>query len=317
MSAAPMLLSLSILAAANAQAPYGCGRRAEDLLPPGVAVPQRVKTQRPDVPIPKSIDYRWVNGTSFTSPVGYQMLPSQCGSCWAFAATGALSDRVRIATGGHLPISLSVQALLDCGAKATPPTGSCNGGSPTLAYEFASHAPGLPDETCLPYKGVDYSNWGEVPCADRLCRRCDRFGTCTYLPRNATPTVRVEEHGTVKGVAGMKAEIAARGPIACLMYAHSDAFEAYSGGILTDPTRYPGITHVVTVVGWGVEESSASEYWIVRNSFGTAWGEFGYYRQLVGKDVFNMESHDCAWATPAEESIRALMRRSGPLPGGA
>ena len=41
----------------------------------------------------------------------------------------------------------------------------------------------------------------------------------------------------------MKAEIAARGPIACPMYAHADAFEAYTGGIISDTTKYPGITH--------------------------------------------------------------------------
>ena len=46
----------------------------------------------------------------------------------------------------------------------------------------------------------------------------------------------------------MKAEIAARGPIACYMYAHSKGFEGYSGGIITDTTRYDGITHVVVVV---------------------------------------------------------------------
>ena len=45
----------------------------------------------------------------------------------------------------------------------------------------------------------------------------------------------------------------------------------------------------------------------MRNSFGTAWGELGYYRQLMGKDIYNMESHACAWATPARESTDELM----------
>ena len=104
-------------------------------------------------------------------------------------------------------------------------------------------------------------------------------------------TVQVDEHGTVRGVAAMKAGIAARGPIACLMYAHAEDFEQYEGGIIRDETRYHGITHVVTVVGWGV--AAGEEFWVVRmNSFGTAWGEYGYYRQVVGKDVYNMESHD-------------------------
>jgi hypothetical protein len=142
----------------------------------------------------------------------------------------------------------------------------------------------------------------------------------------------------------MKAEIAARGPIACLMYGHAASFESYAGGVIDDETRYKGITHVVTVTGWGVTTSGAA-HWIVRNSFGpraegrrrerhahvlrrravdaklqtsrdgrcagTQWGELGYYRQAMGKDVYNMESHACSWATPTTASVAALVRRSG------
>jgi len=46
------------------------------------------------------------------------------------------------------------------------------------------------------------------------------------------------------------------GPIACYMYAHSDSFEDYTGGIITDATQYPGITHVVSLVGWGTDEEA-------------------------------------------------------------
>ena len=304
-----MIAHFAIHFAIAATALLGCGRRAEDLLPKGAPVPERVLSPIPKFSetLPEALDWRWVNGTVFTSRVGYQLLPSPCGSCWAFAATGALSDRVKIATKGRLvDFSISPQALLDCAKDA----GTCNGGNPNLAYHYAATV-GLPDETCLPYRGMDNSNWGESPCAERLCRRCDRFGSCNFVPRNATPAIQVAEYGSVTGVAAMKAEIAARGPIACLMYAHADSFEAYTGGVITDTTRYEGITHVVTVTGWGVDRASGAPYWVVRNSFGTAWGELGYYRQLMGKDIYNMESHACAWATPARESTDELMKRSG------
>jgi len=256
--------------------------------------------------MPKALDWRLVNGTVFTTRVGYQLLPYPCGSCWAFASSGALSDRVKIATAGRLPdFNLAVQGLLNCGQKA----GSCNGGNPALAYEFMAET-GLTEETCMPYMGVDNSNWGESDCADRMCRRCDRFGTCNFLPRNETTRIFVQEHGTVKGIPAMQAEIAARGPIACLMYAHADAFEKYAGGIITDDTRYPGVTHVVTVTGWGTDKNGSS-YWVVRNSFGMQWGELGYYRQEMGKDIYNMESFPCAWATPTHSSIEQLLHRSG------
>ena len=300
------MISFVVTAAAATR----CGRTATELLPAGAPVPTRVTSPTPHTFVPAALDWRAVNGTAFTTRVGYQLIPSPCGSCWAFAATGALSDRIKIATGGLMPdVTLSPQALLDCGASATPSTGSCNGGNPTLAYEFMANT-GITDETCSPYQGVDNTNWAEVPCKDRMCRRCDRFGTCRFLPANESMVIKVQEHGTVKGVDAMKAEIAARGPIACLMYAHADAFEAYTGGIISDTTRYSGITHVVTVTGWGVDAASKKSYWVVRNSFGTGWGELGYYRQEIGLDVYNMESHDCSWATPTAASLAEIKRRS-------
>ena len=242
------------LATGTPQQRRSCYVPPEQLLPPGAQVPSRVLTPTPHEqrlahpdapPLPDSLDWRNVSGTSYTGKVSNQMLPSPCGSCWAFASSGALADRVSIATGG-LHFDVSPQGLLDC---AAPDAGSCNGGSHELAYAFA-HTTGLTDSSCLPYRGMDHSNWGEVACRERMCRNCDRFGTCSFVPYNRTLAVRVAEHGTVLGVDAMRAEIAARGPIACSMYAHAELFEDYTGGLINDTTRYPGTTHVVVVAGW-------------------------------------------------------------------
>jgi hypothetical protein len=90
------------------------------------------------------------------------------------------------------------------------------------------------------------------------------------------------------------------------VYAHSDSFEDYTGGVITDATPYPGITHVVALVGWGTD-SDGLDYWAVRNSFGTYWGEQGFYRVQRGINAFNMESGVCEWATPTAESVQTLV----------
>jgi len=82
----------------------------------------------------------------------------------------------------------------------------------------------------------------------------------------------------------MMAEIYARGPIACSMYAHSDAFDDYRGGIIQDSTVYPYTTHVVSIVGWG--EENGVPYWIVRNSFGTYWVCCGVLWRKVNDFIF-------------------------------
>ena len=95
----------------------------------------------------------------------------------------------------------------------------------------------------------------------------------------------------------MKAEIFARGPIACSVYAHSAAFDNYSSGVIKDPTPYNTTTHVIVVTGWGVS-SDGIKYWIGRNSYGTAWGEKGWFMLERGTNALDIERHTCAWAVP-------------------
>ena len=121
-----MIAFLATVAAAH------CGRTAEELLPAGVPVPTRVAADASH-PRPSSADWRAVNGTAFTTRVGYQLIPSPCGSCWAFAATGALSDRIKIATGGLRRRQSLAASAARLRRLPTPSTGSCNGGNPTLA----------------------------------------------------------------------------------------------------------------------------------------------------------------------------------------
>lgn len=79
------------------------------------------------------------------------------------------------------------------------------------------------------------------------------------------------------------------------------------GGIITDATQYDGITHVVVVTGWGFDKTSGLDFWTVRNSEGTYWGEQGYYRVQRGINAYNMETGVCEWATPTQESVNAVI----------
>jgi len=94
----------------------------------------------------------------------------------------------------------------------------------------------------------------------------------------------------------MKKEIYARGPLACGI-ADPQALKDYTGGIYCDDTGAMEITHDISIVGYGVEEGQ--KYWLVRNSWGTHWGEDGFFRVCRGVNNINIES-DCAWATPKD-----------------
>ena len=259
-------------------------------------LPSFVVSKTPEassLPLPDHFDWR---DSVTLSPPTNQFLPSPCGSCWAIASVGALTDRIIIArekASNHTPVvPLSPQVLLDC--KTDKRLGSCHGGSALGAYAFIKDIGGITDTSCSPYMGVDDDYWGEVPSCDAMmCRTCDRFGSCRFV--NGTRQ-GISEYGSVTGEEAMKAEILARGPIACSVYAHGASFENYVGGVIRDPTPYNYTTHVVAITGWGVSEGT--ECWYGRNSFGSVWGEGGWFKLQRGVNALEIEKHTCAWAVP-------------------
>ena len=106
---------------------------------------------------------------------------------------------------------------------------------------------------------------------------------------------KVGDYGNVEGEMEMKAEILARGPIACYV-AVTQEFLDYQGGIFVDHDgKYLG-GHIIEVAGWGKAEDG-TKYWIARNSWGEYWGEYGWFRILVGEKNLDIETA-CSWAVP-------------------
>ena len=93
----------------------------------------------------------------------------------------------------------------------------------------------------------------------------------------------------------MKSEIMKNGPIACGINAIK--IEDYHGGVLDVPNALKLIDHVVSVVGWGYDKITQKQYWIVRNSWGSYWGEMGFLRLVLGENQLGIEK-SCAWAIP-------------------
>ena len=119
-------------------------------------------------------------------------------------------------------------------------------------------------------------------------------GTC-WAVTNYT-NWKVSQYGRVSGVQNMKAEILARGPITCGICA-TKKFEEYTGGIFEQRLVVPTLNHDISVVGWGFDEETQEEYWIGRNSWGTYWGENGFFRIKMHSENLLIED-DCTWAVP-------------------
>jgi C1A family cysteine protease len=176
-----------------------------------------------------------------------------CGGCWSFAATGALEGATKVA--GNSLVSLSEQQFLDCDTTDS----GCGGGLEYQGWDFFKSAgQGICTESSYPYKA--------------------RNGNCAY----SSCTLGIKAGG-ISGVthvgktaSALQSALGGR-PVAIGIQADQSAFQFYTGGILTGSCGTQ-LDHSVLAVGY------TADYWKVKNSWGSSWGESGYVRLSTSGD---------------------------------
>ena len=116
-----------------------------------------------------------------------------------------------------------------------------------------------------------------------------RMTSCKSQAPKMKQKIRSTFSGHPNGNEGeLKKVLANVGPVVVYMYA-KDSFQHYKSGVYYDqscPSRCPEINHAVLLVGYGTDKTTYKkpvDYWIIKNSWGTTWGEAGYGRMIKGK----------------------------------
>ncbi|UYV65108.1 hypothetical protein LAZ67_3003147, partial [Cordylochernes scorpioides] len=205
----------------------------------------------PGIKLPESVDWR---EKGYVTKVKNQ---GNCGSCWAYSATGALEGQHYRATGKL--VSLSEQELVDCSIDEG--NAGCSGGLITQAYEYIMKNGGIHSEESYPYKA--------------------RNETCKYSRKGISASIATYMNLPVGDESALKEAVALQGPIAVAIDVLT--LQYYKEGIYDEPLCTPiWLNHAVLVVGYGSE--NGKDYWLVKNSWGDSWGEDGYIRMSRNKN---------------------------------
>lgn len=220
----------------------------------------RVFTPAPSqTTLPGSID--WRNQKIVTSVKDQ----GECGSCWAFSALGAVEAYHARATGKL--IDLSEQQLIDCSRKYG--NEGCNGGYPSEALRYVYENKGITYEENYPYAEADGDSCkaGQYPVAATV----DGFVT---IPRG--------------NERALQEALALHGPVVVAIDASLESFRFYRSGVYSDRRcSERNLNHAVLAVGYGVEFNPVKgrqEYYIVKNSWSTTWGDRGYVKIARNKN---------------------------------
>ncbi|KYK21844.1 hypothetical protein AYK24_08625 [Thermoplasmatales archaeon SG8-52-4] len=214
--------------------------------------------------IPETWDWRNVDSKDWTTPIRNQF-QDICGSCWAFGALAGLESYIKIwINDSTADVDLSEQYMLSCSP------GDCNGWYWTSTLKWLKENGAIP-ESCLIYEADD-----TIPCDNKCSDWKEHLvGIDGY-------------HKVSSNVTVIKSALIQYGPLPCTMYVYEDFYPNYSGGVYQYTWGDFVFGHCVAIVGyddtWGGEDEG---YWIVKNSWGTEWGEDGWFRIAYGE--CNME----------------------------
>jgi len=211
--------------------------------------------------LPSYFDWSDNAGINWMTPVKNQ---GGCGACWAFGAVGAVEAKLNIDFNNpNLDYDLAEQQLISKGDSCCSNCGGCSGGYEAQALNYIRDV-GIADESCFPYV-----------YGDGFCNLCSDWQNRTFKITSY--------HGVANTREDSKRALIDYGPLVVNIESGYPAFESYSGGIFTESSNGGG-DHYVDLVGY----NDTGQYWIIKNSWGSGWGENGYMRL----SYYNTEGND-------------------------
>jgi len=221
---------------------------------------------------------------------------SNCGSCWAFGAAEAMSDRACIASLSKDKPHISSDDLLSCCSSCGF---GCDGGDPRAAWEYwvsnglVTGGTYTTHDGCKPYPFAPcdhHINGTLKPCSHDLepTPQCKKQCQSSYtVPYTQDKHFGKRAYTISSDVKEIQKEIMTNGPVEVAFSVYED-FLSYKTGVYKHHAGSALGGHAVKMIGWGVD--NGTPYWLVVNSWNTDWGDKGLFKILRGKDECGIES---------------------------
>ena len=239
-------------------------------------------------PHPPSFSFLHLFSTS--NPCSPIQTQGVCGSCWAFSTTGAVESHYAIATGSLR--KLSEQQLMDC--SRTTGSRGCDGGDFDEGFTYITNNGGINSDKDYPYTSTSIN--------------CDKLEEKRKVA-TIDGYINVQREKPLQLMAGIEL-----GPVSVAVSAGQPEWQHYASGVLNFLCAV-NVDHAVLAVGYGTTNATgislSGEYWIIKNSWGAAWGEEGYVRLKRGSDFYHNPVGMCGILT--EPSYPNVTHRA-PLP---
>lgn len=197
---------------------------------------------------PEKLDYRAKGRVSKVKDQG------SCGSCWAFATTGALES---VLASRNRATLLSEQNLIDCSGKYG--NYGCSGGLMDAALSYVRDH-GIMSSSEYQYTGKN--------------------GFCQFVPEKSIINVRGSATLPRGNEILLRMVLALTGPLPIAIDAGNRSFHSYKSGVYDDKScmgTNDALNHAVLLVGYGTDDKGG-DYWLIKNSWGNKWGDNGYIK---------------------------------------
>jgi len=217
-----------------------------------------------------------------------------CGSCWAFGAVEAMSDRMCIASNGTKNFHFSAEDVMSCCGFSCG--NGCNGGYPAGAWQYyerkgvVSGGQYNTKQGCLPYEipACDHHVVGKLsPCkGDAKTPKCVKKCESSYSTSYEQDKHMGGRTYQVRGEEKIMQELVDNGPVTAAFTVYAD-FPQYKSGVYKHTTGSALGGHAIKIIGYGVE--NGDKYWLVANSWNPDWGMEGFFKILRGVDECGIE----------------------------